>query len=77
MFSPRRGDLRWVDMLAGDVLSLGSDGSIERRYRAKSQLRCPPRGGGAIIGIEQGFALEDPDGAAGRSVRCGATRRCA
>jgi sugar lactone lactonase YvrE len=64
VWSPRWGGLRWVDMLAGDVLSLGSDGSVERRHVAEiaAALR-PRRGGGAVIGIERGFALEDPDGA--------------
>jgi sugar lactone lactonase YvrE len=63
VWSPRWGGLRWVDMLAGDVLALGSDGSIERRHVAQvaAALR-PRRGGGAVIGIERGFALEDPDG---------------
>jgi sugar lactone lactonase YvrE len=64
VWSPRWGGLRWVDMLAGDVLSLGCDGSIERRHvgEVAAALR-PRRGGGAVIGIERGFALEDPDGA--------------
>jgi sugar lactone lactonase YvrE len=63
VWSPRWGGLRWVDMLAGDVLSLGSDGSIERRHVGgiAAALR-PRRGGGAVVGIERGFALEDPDG---------------
>ena len=63
VWSPRWGGLRWVDMLAGDVLSLGSDGSIERRHvgEVAAALR-PRRGGGAVIGIERGFALEDADG---------------
>ena len=63
VWSPRWGGLRWVDMLAGDVLSLASDGSIERRHVGEiaAALR-PRRGGGAVIGIERGFALEDPDG---------------
>jgi sugar lactone lactonase YvrE len=63
VWSPRWGGLRWVDMLAGDVLALASDGSIERRHvsQVAAALR-PRRGGGAVIGIERGFALEDPDG---------------
>jgi sugar lactone lactonase YvrE len=63
VWSPQWGGLRWVDMLAGDVLSLGSDGSIERRHvgQIAAALR-PRRAGGAVIGIERGFALEDPDG---------------
>lgn len=63
VWSPRWGGLCWVDMLAGDVLAMASDGSIERQHVGKiaAALR-PRRGGGAVIGIERGFALEDPDG---------------
>jgi sugar lactone lactonase YvrE len=59
----RWGGLRWVDMLAGDVLHLAADGSVERRHvgEVAAALR-PRRGGGAVIGIERGFALEEPDG---------------
>src|SRR3954452_16213120 len=62
VWSPRWGGLRWVDMLAGDVLSLGADGSVERRHvgEVPAALR-PGRGRGAVIGIERGFALENPD----------------
>ena len=63
VWSPRWGGQLWVDMLAGDVLSLGSDGSIERRHVGEITAALRLRGGGAVIGIEQGFALEDPDGA--------------
>jgi sugar lactone lactonase YvrE len=63
VWSERWGGLRWVDMLAGDVLSLEPDGSVSRRHVAEiaSAVR-PRRGGGAVIGIERGFALEEPDG---------------
>ena len=64
VWSPRWGGLRWVDMLAGDVLSLAGDGSVARRHvgDVAAALR-PRRGGGAVIGVERGFALEEPDGA--------------
>src|SRR6185312_12726919 len=57
------GGLRWVDMLAGDVLSLGPGGRIERRHvgTVAAALR-PRRSGGAVIGVERGFALEAADG---------------
>jgi sugar lactone lactonase YvrE len=63
VWSERWGGLRWVDMLAGDVLSLGADGVIERRHVGSiaAALR-PRRQGGAVIGVERGFALEDADG---------------
>ena len=63
VWSDRWGGLRFVDMLAGDVLSLERDGSVSRRHVAEiaAALR-PRRGGGAVIGIERGFALEEPDG---------------
>lgn len=59
----RWGGLRWVDMLAGDVLSLSSGGAVGRRSvgRIAAALR-PRRQGGAVIGVERGFALEDVDG---------------
>ena len=63
VWSERWGGLRWVDMLAGDVLSLRRDGTIERRHVGAVAAAVRPRAeGGAVIGIERGFALEDPDG---------------
>jgi len=63
VWSERWGGLRWVDMLAGDVLSLGPDGAVERRHVGTVAAALRPRsGGGAVIGLERGFALEEPDG---------------
>jgi sugar lactone lactonase YvrE len=63
VWSDRWGGLRWVDMLAGDVLSLAADGTIRRRHvgRVAAALR-PRETGGAVIAVERGFALEDADG---------------
>jgi sugar lactone lactonase YvrE len=63
VWSDRWGGLRWVDMLAGDVLALRPDGGVERRHvgTIAAALR-PRRRGGAVIGVERGFALEEPDG---------------
>ena len=63
VWSPTWGGLRWVDMLAGDVLFLATDGSVERRHVATvaAALR-PRRQGGAVIAVERGFGLEEPDG---------------
>jgi sugar lactone lactonase YvrE len=72
VWSPAWGGLRWVDMFAGDVLSMNldardrsdyQDGAIARRHVGgiAAALR-PRRGGGAVIAVERGFVLEDPDG---------------
>ena len=63
VWSDRWGGLRWVDMLAGDVLFLAPDGTVQRRQVGKvaAALR-PRRGGGAVIAVERGFVLEDADG---------------
>ena len=63
VWSPMWGGLRWVDMLAGDVLSLAADGSVERRHvGAICAAVRPRRQGGAVFGVERGFALDEPDG---------------
>ena len=60
---PGWGGLRFVDMLAGDIMTLMADGSLHRRHVASVAAAVRPRqGGGAVIGVERGFALEDPDG---------------
>ena len=63
VWSARWGGLRWVDMLAGDVLSLSENGVVDRRNVGEVAAVLRPRqGGGAVLGVERGFALEDPDG---------------
>jgi sugar lactone lactonase YvrE len=63
VWSPKWGGLRWVDMLAGDILSLASDGTVNRRHVATIAAAVRPRRqGGAVIGVERGFALEEVDG---------------
>ena len=64
VWSDRWGGLRWVDMLAGDVLSMDADGTVRRTHvgRVAAALR-PRRGGGAVVAVERGFTLEDADGA--------------
>jgi len=59
------GGLRWVDLLAGDVMALREDGSAERRPTGSPVVACvrPRAGGGAVLAVEKGFALEDPEGA--------------
>ena len=64
VWSGRWCGLRWVDMLAGDILSLTGDGRVVRRHVAAIAAAVRPRrAGGAVIGIERGFALEDAQGA--------------
>ena len=63
VWSERWGGLRWVDMLAGDVLSLALDGTIAREHVGEIVAAVRPRrDGGAVLGVERGFALQDPDG---------------
>jgi sugar lactone lactonase YvrE len=63
VWSERWGGLRWVDMLAGDVLSLEPDGTVGRRHVGTIAAALRPRSrGGTVIGVERGFALEEPDG---------------
>lgn len=64
VWSPSWGGLRWLDMLAGDILSFAPDGQIERRHVARVVAAIRPRaGGGMVIGVERGFALMDAAGA--------------
>ncbi|MDG6106903.1 SMP-30/gluconolactonase/LRE family protein [Dactylosporangium aurantiacum] len=63
VWSASWGGLRWVDMLAGDILSLAADATVTRRHVGTVAAVVRPRTrGGAVIGVERGFALEDPDG---------------
>ncbi|MGO4782307.1 SMP-30/gluconolactonase/LRE family protein [Cryobacterium sp. W22_MBD10_FK3] len=63
VYSPAWGGLRLVDLFAGDVLSLAADGTLTRRHVDTIAAALRPRvGGGAVIALERGFALEDPDG---------------
>ncbi len=63
VWSPTWGGLRYVDMLAGDVLSASADASVTRRHVGSVAAALRPRqGGGAVIAVERGFVLEEPDG---------------
>ena len=63
VWSNRWGGLRWVDMFAGDILSLREDERIERRHVSAIVAAVRPRiAGGVLFAVERGFALEDPDG---------------
>lgn len=58
------GGLKWVDMLAGDVLSLAKDGSVSRWRSGDPVVAAirPRSSGGMVMGVERGFALTSPDG---------------
>jgi sugar lactone lactonase YvrE len=61
---PAWGGLRWVDMLAGDVLALDQvTGVVSRQHVADvvAALR-PRRSGGLVAAVERGFALIGADG---------------
>jgi sugar lactone lactonase YvrE len=63
VWSPRWGGLRFVDMLAGDVLALAHDGAVQRRRIGVIAAALRPRkAGGAVIAVERGFAFESADG---------------
>ncbi|WP_327002593.1 hypothetical protein OHA72_46995 [Dactylosporangium sp. NBC_01737] len=50
-------------MLAGDILSLAADATVTRRHVGTVVVVVRPRTrGGAVIGVERGFALENPAG---------------
>jgi len=55
--------LRWVDMLAGDVLELDSGTGEIRRFPVGSVAAAlrPRTDGGVVIAMERGFALADSD----------------
>jgi sugar lactone lactonase YvrE len=69
VWSPSWGGLRWVDLLAGDVLGVDDAGVIQRWHvgRVAAALR-PRRSGGAIIATEHAFVVADEIGGALRSV---------
>lgn len=54
------GGLRWVDMLAGDVLSLDGSGEVRRSHVGKvaAALR-PRRAGGMVVATEHDFVVID------------------
>ncbi|MBB5140543.1 sugar lactone lactonase YvrE [Thermocatellispora tengchongensis] len=57
------GGLRWVDMLAGDVLALDPSGQVIRQHVDEVAAVVRPRaGGGMAVGVSRGFALVDADG---------------
>lgn len=63
VWSEKWGGLRWLDMLAGDILHLTDDGGVTRRHVGTVVAAVRPRRkSGAVIGVERGFALEEANG---------------
>jgi sugar lactone lactonase YvrE len=60
----RDGVLHWVDMYAGDVLTIDDGGIPRRRHVADTVVMLRPRRrGGAVIATASGFAFWDGDAA--------------
>lgn len=60
VWDARKRTLYWVDMLAGDVLSMEYEGKVVRqRVGAVAAAVRPRRSGGLVIAVERGFALLD------------------
>lgn len=65
VWSPSWGGLRYVDMLAGDLLTVRPDGGVDRLSVGSlvAAFVRPRVGGGYVVGTESGLALSDtPDG---------------
>ncbi|KQV08017.1 SMP-30/gluconolactonase/LRE family protein [Leifsonia sp. Root112D2] len=60
VWSEQWGGLRWVDMLAGDILTLRGDGTIDRMHVGTvAAFVRPRRSGGYVVGLEHGIGLSD------------------
>ncbi|VEI13670.1 SMP-30/gluconolactonase/LRE family protein [Trueperella bialowiezensis] len=61
VWSREWGGLRWVDMLAGDLLTLSDDGSVHRLHVGSpvAAFVRPRAGGGFVVGLERGIGLAD------------------
>lgn len=56
-------ELRWVDMLAGDVMALDAVAAVTRRHVGTVAAALRPRSqGGFVVALERCFALDDGDG---------------
>jgi sugar lactone lactonase YvrE len=60
VWSPTWGGLKWMDMLAGDILTLLPGGYVDRRSVGKVAAAIRPRAaGGAVVAVEHGFAIDN------------------
>ena len=56
------GGLRWVDMLAGDVMGLDAGGDVTRTHVGEVAAVVRPRSaGGAVLALKDSFAVTDGD----------------
>jgi sugar lactone lactonase YvrE len=64
VWSASWGGLRFVDMFAGDLLTLGADGDVRRLHVGSLAAFVRPRSqGGYVVGLERGLGLtDDPEG---------------
>ena len=64
VWSPTWGGLRWVDLLAGDVLTLRADGSVDRLHvgDVAAFVRPRTRGGWVVAPSEGSRCADEPDG---------------
>ena len=61
---PGWGGLRYVDMLAGDLLTLRADGGVDRRHVGDLAAIVRPRAdGGFVVALEREIAVADTDDA--------------
>jgi sugar lactone lactonase YvrE len=64
VYDAATGLMHWVDMLAGDVMSMSASGELSRQHvGVVAAVWRPRRQGGGIVGVQRGFALLDADGA--------------
>ncbi|NUS04121.1 MAG: SMP-30/gluconolactonase/LRE family protein [Nonomuraea sp.] len=62
VWSARWGGLRWVDLLAGDVLALDDSGGVRRRHVGAVAAALRPRvSGGYVVAAERELLLADSD----------------
>lgn len=67
-WDPAVGALRYVDMLAGDVVTAGDEGTTRAHVGAVAALIRGRAGGGYIVATERGFVLADDDLRAEREI---------
>ncbi|BBG00117.1 MULTISPECIES: SMP-30/gluconolactonase/LRE family protein [Pseudonocardia] len=61
VWHPSFAGVRWVDMLAGDILELADDRIRRTHVGSVAAAFRPRRDGGLVLADERGFVLLDPD----------------